>query len=68
MQGERAIWSPWTGIVDWAEVCKHFAEDFQCMGGDIYLNFEVKGFAECAESKDDCDHLPICVFSDDKVS
>ncbi|KYN43698.1 L-2-hydroxyglutarate dehydrogenase, mitochondrial [Trachymyrmex septentrionalis] len=47
-KGEKALWSPWTGIVDWAVVCKSFAEDFQKMGGEIFLNFEVIGFAEMA--------------------
>ncbi|KAJ8676715.1 hypothetical protein QAD02_012502 [Eretmocerus hayati] len=62
-KGEKAIWSPWTGIVDWGLVCKHFAEDFQKMGGDIFLNFEAIGFAETIESKGNCDLTPICVYS-----
>ncbi|KAG5318150.1 L2HDH protein, partial [Pseudoatta argentina] len=50
-KGEKALWSPWTGIVDWAVVCKSFAEDFQKMGGKIFLNFEVIGFTEMMELK-----------------
>ncbi|XP_018058498.1 PREDICTED: L-2-hydroxyglutarate dehydrogenase, mitochondrial [Atta colombica] len=50
-KGEKALWSPWTGIVDWAVVCKSFAEDFRKMGGEIFFNCEVIGFAELTESK-----------------
>lgn len=63
-KGEKAIWSPWTGIVDWACVCKHFAEDFKQMGGEIYLNFKVNGFAEMVESSESCNELaPMVVQS-----
>ncbi|XP_031845375.1 L-2-hydroxyglutarate dehydrogenase isoform X2 [Nomia melanderi] len=62
-RGEKALWSPWTGIVDWAVVCKRFAEDFQKMGGQIFLNFEVTGFAEMAESHDENELVPISVQS-----
>lgn len=67
-QGEKAIWSPWTGIVDWAVVCQHFANDFQKMGGEIFLNFEVTGFAEMTESKEQCELSPIFVQSKNRVS
>lgn len=66
-QGERALWSPWTGIVDWAVVCKSFAQDFQKMGGEIFLNFEVIGFAEMAESKEKSQLTPISVQSKTRV-
>ncbi|XP_012530193.1 L-2-hydroxyglutarate dehydrogenase, mitochondrial [Monomorium pharaonis] len=62
-QGEKAIWSPWTGIVDWAVVCKSFAEDFRKMGGEIFLNFEVTGFTEIVESKGKSQLVPISVHS-----
>ncbi|XP_012342744.1 L-2-hydroxyglutarate dehydrogenase, mitochondrial isoform X1 [Apis florea] len=65
-KGEKAIWSPWTGIVNWAEVCKHFGNDFQKMGGKILLNFEVVGFSEMTESKGENDLSPISVHSKDK--
>lgn len=66
-QGEKAIWSPWTGIVDWTIVCKSFAEDFQKMGGDIFLNFEVTGFTEMTESKGQTELSPIVVQSKKRV-
>ncbi|XP_012147409.1 L-2-hydroxyglutarate dehydrogenase isoform X2 [Megachile rotundata] len=65
-KGEKALWSPWTGIVDWSVVCKHFAEDFQKMGGKIILDYEVTGFAEMTESKDQGPLCPISVQSKDR--
>ncbi|EZA57326.1 L-2-hydroxyglutarate dehydrogenase, mitochondrial [Ooceraea biroi] len=62
-QGEKALWSPWTGIVDWAVVCRAFANDFQRMGGEIFLNFEVTGFAETTESRGQSQLAPISVQS-----
>lgn len=67
IQGEKAIWSPWTGIVNWGEVCKQFGNDFQKMGGKILLNFEVVGFSEMTESKGENALSPISVHSKDKV-
>ncbi|XP_043474632.1 L-2-hydroxyglutarate dehydrogenase, mitochondrial [Leptopilina heterotoma] len=66
-KGEKAIWSPWTGIVDWALVCQHFADQFKEMGGDVFLNFEVTGFTECTESKSSMEHAPISVTSKNKT-
>ncbi|XP_046612404.1 L-2-hydroxyglutarate dehydrogenase, mitochondrial [Neodiprion virginianus] len=51
IQGEKALWSPWTGIVDWGAVCKVFGDEFKKMGGEIFLNSEVTGFTEMIESK-----------------
>ncbi|XP_017798139.1 PREDICTED: L-2-hydroxyglutarate dehydrogenase, mitochondrial [Habropoda laboriosa] len=65
-QGEKALWSPWTGIVDWALVCKHFAQDFEKMGGKIFLNYEVTGFSEMTESKGKGELAPISVQSKDR--
>ncbi|KAL6437747.1 hypothetical protein ACFW04_004250 [Cataglyphis niger] len=61
-KGEKAIWSPWTGIVDWGIVCKAFAEDFKKLGGEIFLNFEVTGFTEI-ESKEKDQLSPISIQS-----
>ncbi|XP_043677904.1 L-2-hydroxyglutarate dehydrogenase, mitochondrial isoform X1 [Vespula pensylvanica] len=65
-KGIKAIWSPWTGIVNWAEVCYHFAEDFQKMGGQIFLNYEVSGFSEMLESHNEGLLTPIIVQSKNK--
>lgn len=41
--GIAAIHSPHTGIVDWALVARHFADDIRDMGGDILVNSRVCG-------------------------
>lgn len=40
-QGIAAIWSPNTGIVDWAEVTRSYGNDFKALGGVVFHNFEV---------------------------
>jgi L-2-hydroxyglutarate oxidase LhgO len=40
--GLRAISSPVTGIVDWAAVAGHYAEDTREAGADMYLGHEVR--------------------------
>ena len=37
-----AIFSPNTGILDWAEVARNYGADFKKAGGDIYTGFEVR--------------------------
>lgn len=37
LQGTRAIWSPYTGIVDWGKVTKSYADDFVDSGGFLIL-------------------------------
>ncbi|XP_011307583.1 L-2-hydroxyglutarate dehydrogenase, mitochondrial isoform X1 [Fopius arisanus] len=62
-KGEKAIWSPSTGIVDWGEVCRFFASEFEKMGGKVILNNEVTGFRENNESKGGQGLSPISVLS-----
>ncbi|GBP67331.1 L-2-hydroxyglutarate dehydrogenase, mitochondrial [Eumeta japonica] len=50
--GKQALWSPHTGIVNWAEVTKSYIKDFKERGGQPYLNFEVKKFYESEDSAD----------------
>jgi len=45
-RGVKALWSPHTGIVDFALVTEHYAQDFKENGGKVYLNFEVNDFVE----------------------
>jgi len=40
-RGLRAIFSPATGIVDWAVVAEHYADDVREAGADMYLGHEV---------------------------
>lgn len=44
VQGIKAIWSPNTGIVDWAEINRSYVEDCKAKGADVFLKFPVKRF------------------------
>ena len=46
MQGLKALHSPHTGIVDWAEVTRMYAKNFEAKGGVVRLGFEVTDFKE----------------------
>ncbi|XP_072170956.1 L-2-hydroxyglutarate dehydrogenase, mitochondrial-like [Diadema setosum] len=50
-KGLKAIHSPNTGIVDWAQVARYYGTNFKKHGGSIFLNFEVKGFSMTSEGK-----------------
>lgn len=43
-RGVAAIWSPHTGIVDWAQVTRSYAQDFEESGGSVHLDFKVSAF------------------------
>lgn len=45
-EGLKALWSPHTGIVDFAQVTEHYASDIRAMGGKIFLEYEVNKFSE----------------------
>ncbi|XP_050541818.1 L-2-hydroxyglutarate dehydrogenase, mitochondrial [Daktulosphaira vitifoliae] len=45
-KGLNAIYSPHTGIVDWATVTQNYAADFKHMGGKIFYDFKVESFNE----------------------
>lgn len=51
--GLKAIWSPHTGIVDWAQVNESFGRDFESSGGKIYTEFEVNKFEFDEQSNND---------------
>ncbi|XP_037024434.1 L-2-hydroxyglutarate dehydrogenase, mitochondrial [Bradysia coprophila] len=57
-EGLKAIWSPHTGIVDWALVTESYGNDFKSAGGHIFVNFKVKKFAETPTDAE----YPITVF------
>jgi len=42
MQGKKAIYSPETGIVDWAKVARSYARDFETAGGRVFTGFQVQ--------------------------
>ena len=37
-----AVHSPYTGIIDYGQVTKSFAEEFKERGGCVYTEFEVR--------------------------
>jgi L-2-hydroxyglutarate oxidase LhgO len=41
--GIKGIFSPETGIVNWSEVARHYANDVTSAGGEILTNYEVDG-------------------------
>ncbi|VDK17933.1 unnamed protein product [Anisakis simplex] len=50
IQGLKAIWSPYTGIVDWALVTRSFAGDFEKRGGTVYTGYPLEKFSIAGES------------------
>ncbi|CAD5120393.1 DgyrCDS8964 [Dimorphilus gyrociliatus] len=52
-RGLKALHSPHTGIVDWAEVSRSYGKNFEKSGGKIFLNHEVTGFRESGMTDDD---------------
>lgn len=61
--GLKAIWSPETGIVDWARVCRSYGTDFTQAGGKIFLNFKAQKFVETIG---DADHPVTIMGNEDK--
>lgn len=61
-EGLKAIWSPHTGIVDWARVTESYGNDFKSAGGHIFVNFKVTKFAETPTDAE----YPITVFGSDE--
>ncbi|VDM58003.1 unnamed protein product [Angiostrongylus costaricensis] len=62
-KGLKALWSPHTGIVDWGEVAKAFAADFEKRGGTVYVNFPVKNISQSLSPS-----FPIAVHSTNEYS
>lgn len=51
-QGLKALWSPHTGIVDYALVTKEYARDIHRAGGNVIVDFEVGKFATNSNAPD----------------
>ncbi|XP_075225944.1 L-2-hydroxyglutarate dehydrogenase, mitochondrial-like isoform X2 [Lycorma delicatula] len=47
--GLKAIYSPYTGIVDFARVARNYGSNFKQNGGKIILNFDVKRITKSTE-------------------
>lgn len=50
-RGVKAIWSPYTGIVDWAVVTQNYAEDFRAAGGEIFCNHPLVSIEQSADTE-----------------
>lgn len=50
--GLKALWSPHTGIVDYAVVTEYYAHDIRQAGGEIILQYEVNKFSENADNSE----------------
>uniref|UniRef100_F1L3J1 L-2-hydroxyglutarate dehydrogenase, mitochondrial n=1 Tax=Ascaris suum TaxID=6253 RepID=F1L3J1_ASCSU len=50
IQGLKAIWSPYTGIIDWGLVTRSFAGDFEKRGGTVYTSYPLRKFSFAGES------------------
>uniref|UniRef100_A0A7E4VRZ4 L-2-hydroxyglutarate dehydrogenase, mitochondrial n=1 Tax=Panagrellus redivivus TaxID=6233 RepID=A0A7E4VRZ4_PANRE len=49
-RGIKAIWSPHTGIVDWGLVTKHYVNDFEASGGQLFLKHGLRKISHLADS------------------
>ncbi|XP_023339332.1 L-2-hydroxyglutarate dehydrogenase, mitochondrial isoform X2 [Eurytemora carolleeae] len=49
-RGTKAIWSPHTGIVDWARVARHYGTVFKSRGGKIYTGFQASEFSAIGDT------------------
>lgn len=58
-EGLKALWSPHTGIVDFALVTEHYASDIREKGGKIFLEYNVDEFSE---TKDNTEY-PVTIAS-----
>ena len=48
-EGVKALWSPHTGIVDFAKVTRSYSQDFRNGGGRVLVRFQVTKFSESGE-------------------
>lgn len=59
-KGLKALWSPETGIVDFAMMTDYYGQDFKSLGGDVHLNFKVTKFSENSDP-----NFPVTIQSSD---
>ncbi|CAD5224063.1 unnamed protein product [Bursaphelenchus okinawaensis] len=50
-RGVKALWSPYTGIVDWKVVTLSYADDFVEAGGSVYTPFPLTDIKESGDPK-----------------
>lgn len=72
-QGLKALYSPYTGIVEFGDVARHYGKQFRTLGGTFILNSEVVGLKDSSEgdgtTKRDTSSYPVTiVLKNGKVS
>lgn len=58
-KGLKALWSPHTGIVDFGEMARALAHDFEKKGGTIYINYPLRAVHQSPHPM-----FPIALHSD----
>ncbi|MCP9256948.1 L-2-hydroxyglutarate dehydrogenase, mitochondrial [Dirofilaria immitis] len=70
LEGLKALWSPYTGIIDWELVTKSYAQDFENRGGIVYTKYPLKTLLFVGESKKEniANNYPIVIESEPSLS
>uniref|UniRef100_A0A8R1TXG3 L-2-hydroxyglutarate dehydrogenase, mitochondrial n=1 Tax=Onchocerca volvulus TaxID=6282 RepID=A0A8R1TXG3_ONCVO len=65
-QGLKALWSPYTGIIDWGLVTKSYAQDFKNRGGVVYTKYPLKTLLFVGESSKEnvVNNYPVMIESE----
>ncbi|VDK73175.1 unnamed protein product [Onchocerca ochengi] len=65
-KGLKALWSPYTGIIDWGLVTKSYAQDFKNRGGVVYTKYPVKTLLFVGESSKEnvVNNYPVMIESE----
>uniref|UniRef100_A0A1I8F0F1 L-2-hydroxyglutarate dehydrogenase, mitochondrial n=1 Tax=Wuchereria bancrofti TaxID=6293 RepID=A0A1I8F0F1_WUCBA len=68
--GLKALWSPYTGIIDWGLVTKSYAQDFQNRGGVVYTKYPLKTLVLVGESRKEnmANDYPVMIESEPSLS
>ncbi|KAL3984972.1 L-2-hydroxyglutarate dehydrogenase mitochondrial [Acanthocheilonema viteae] len=69
-RGLKALWSPYTGIVDWGLVTKSYAQDFENRGGIVYTKYPLKTLLLVGESEKEnvANDYPVIIESEPSLS
>ncbi|VBB27046.1 unnamed protein product [Acanthocheilonema viteae] len=70
LEGLKALWSPYTGIVDWGLVTKSYAQDFENRGGIVYTKYPLKTLLLVGESEKEnvANDYPVIIESEPSLS
>ncbi|VDK82450.1 unnamed protein product [Litomosoides sigmodontis] len=69
-RGLKALWSPYTGIIDWGLVTKSYAQDFENRGGVVYTKYPLKTLLLVGESGKEnvANDYPVIIESEPSLS